>query len=311
MEDKAHFSDNSSQRPIIQLFISFCVIIIAGTLLFYLFLLAGALFFNVEVSEMLSVPSYDANAIDVSILKYIQVSQQIAMFVIPAIFLGYIFKCGKTPFLKLDRLPESGNIIMVILLTIMIIPLNSYTGLLNSKMNLPDWLSGVEHWMRGKEDTATTLTGLLIKTNGLKDLIINIFILAIIPSIAEELIFRGLLQQILGKLFRSDHAGIWITSISFSAIHMQFFGFLPRLILGLCFGYIFFWTSNLWLPILAHFINNLVPVLMSWFFNWNDISEKTSDLGEKQILLPLIPTVIGVFCFYYFWAEYRKRLEKK
>ena len=309
MEDKAHFSDFSSQKPIIQLFISICVVIIAGTLLFYLSLLAGALFFNSDISEMISVPAVNASAKEVSILKYIQVSQQIAMFIIPAIFLGYIFKEGKVSFLKLDRTPESGNIIIVILLTIMIIPLNSYTGFLNSKLAFPDWLSGIEHWMRTKEDTATTLTGLLIKTNGLNDLVINIFVLAIIPAIAEELVFRGILQQILCKLFRSNHTGIWITSILFSAVHMQFFGFIPRLILGLCFGYLFFWTSNLWLPIVAHFINNLVPVVMSWFFNWDEISEKASDLAGKKILLPLIPTLISAVCLYYFWTEYRRRAD--
>lgn len=308
MEDKAHFSDFSSQKPIIQLFISFSVIIIAGTLLFYLFLLAGALLFNTDVPKMLSVSSSDANAIDISILKYMQVSQQMAMFVIPALFLGYIFKGGKASFLKLDLFPQAGNIIIVIILTVMIIPLNSYTGLLNSKMDLPDWLSGVEHWMKTKEDTATSLTGLLIKTNGLNDLVINIFILAIIPAIAEEFVFRGILQQILCKLFRSNHAGIWIAAIFFSAVHMQFFGFIPRLILGLCFGYLFFWTGNLWLPIIAHFINNLVPVLMSWFFNWNELSEKASDLAEKQILLPLVPTLISIVCLYYFWVEYRRRV---
>jgi membrane protease YdiL (CAAX protease family) len=310
MANKAHFSDFSSQKPIIQLFISVCVVIIAGTLLFYLFLLAGSLFFNTDVTKMLSVAAASANSYEVYVLKFIQGSQQVAMFIIPAIFLGYMFKDGKVSFLKLDRIPESGNVIIVILLTIMMIPLNSYTGLLNSKLAFPDWFSGIERWMRTKEDIATTLTALLIKTNGIRDLIINIFILAIIPAIAEELIFRGILQQILCKLFRSPHAGIWITAIFFSAIHMQFFGFIPRLILGLCFGYLYFWTSNLWLPIVAHFINNLVPVVMSWFFNWNDINEKASDLAGKQFLLPLVPTLISIVCIYYFWTEYKRRVGK-
>ena len=307
MEDKVRFSDFSSQKPIIQLFISVIVVIIAGTLLFYFFLLAGALFFNTEISKMFSIPSVNGIETEVSILKYVQLSQQIAMFVIPAILLGSMFKSGGTPFLKINRIPESGNVIIVILLTIMIIPLNNYAGMLNSKMDLPYWMSGVEHWIRTKEDIAGELTGLLIRTNGLKDLIINIFILAIVPAIAEEMLFRGILQQIFSKLLRSNHAGIWITAIFFSAVHLQFFGFIPRLILGLCFGYLFFWTGNLWIPIVAHFINNLVPVVMSYFFNWNEISKKALDLADKQILLPLVPTLIGLVCFYYFWMDYMKR----
>ena len=175
-------------------------------------------------------------------------------------------------------------------------------------MNLPGWLSGLEAWMRTKENYASELTGLLIKSAGIGALIINVIVLAIIPSVAEEMIFRGILQQILCRIFRSYHIGIWITAFLFSAIHFQFFGFFPRLILGLSFGYLFYWSGNLWLAIIAHFINNAVLVVMSHFMGWNELGNKASGLAEKQILFPLVPALISVGIFYYFWSEHRNNL---
>jgi hypothetical protein len=162
--------------------------------------------------------------------------------------------------------------------------------------------------MRTKENTASDLTGLLIKSRGIGDLMINISILAVIPSVAEELIFRGILQQILCRIFKSGHIAICITAIFFSAVHLQFYGFLPRLILGLSFGYLFFWSGNLWIAVVAHFINNAIPVMMSHFIKWNDLSDKASDMVEKKVLIPLVPALLSIGILYYFWSEYRNKL---
>ena len=307
MNDRASFFDLSDQPPIIQLVIAFLMVNLAGTLLFCLFLLAGSLIFRTNLFEMVPIPS-GTEVREVSILKYIQISQQIAMFVIPAIVTANLLNKKKKSFLKMNRIPGSIPIVMVIMLALLIIPVISYTGVLNSRMNLPDWLSGVKDWMRTKEDAASDLTSLLIKSSRIGDLVINILILAIIPAIAEEMIFRGILQQILCRIFRSDHIAIWITAIFFSAIHLQFFGFLPRLLLGLCFGYLFFWTGNLWIAILAHFINNIVPVLMSHFIGWSELNDKALNMAEKQVLLPLVPALLSIGILYYFWSEYRNNL---
>lgn len=308
MTDKVRLFDLNNQPPVIQLIAAVSIVILAGTLLLYLFVFAGSMIFGTDMSEMLSITSEGVGFREESILKYLQFSQQIALFVIPAIVIAMLLRRGKESFMKIDKFPESIPVLMVIMLALLIIPVASYTGMLNSKMGFPDWLSGVEEWMRTKEDIASDLTGLLIKSTGIGGLMINILIMAAIPSIAEEMIFRGVLQQILSRIFRSGHAGIWITAILFSAVHLQFFGFLPRLILGLGFGYLFFWGGNLWLPIIAHFINNTVPIVMSHFIEWKGLSDKASGLVEKQILLPLVPALLVVGIFYYFWSEYKKNL---
>ena len=307
MNDRTRLFDLNDQPPVIQLFTAVFMVIIAGTLFFYLLVFAGSVFFHTDISKMVAINSVSGSK-EISVLKYIQASQQIAMFIMPAIVIAILLRRRNESFLRMNKIPGSMPVLMVITLALLILPVTSYTGMLNSKMNLPDWLSGVKDWMRTKEDSASDLTGLLIKSSGLGDLLTNIFILAIIPAIAEEMIFRGILQQILCRIFRSGHAAIWITAIFFSAIHLQFFGFLPRLLLGLCFGCIFFWTGNLWIPILAHFVNNVVPVLMSHFLRWSELNDKASDLAEKQVLVPLIPALLSVGILYYFWSERRNNL---
>ena len=310
MDVNAKWYKLDDQKPGIQLITSLLIITLWGTLFFYLFAFIGTLIFNTSMSDMLVIPPSNADSWQTSVLKYIQISQHIALFIMPGIIISILFKTKGESFFKIDRVPEAFNMLMVIMLALMIIPVNMYTGMLNSRMNFPDWFSGLETWMREKEDTASDLTVLLVKSSDPPDLLINIFILAVVPSIAEEMIFRGVLQRLLCKIFKSDNWGIWITAILFSAIHLQFFGFLPRLILGLCFGYLFFWSGNLWLPVLAHFVNNFVPVVMSYFPGWSDLNEKTAESTNKQMTMPMIAFILSIVILYYFWSEYRKSLVK-
>ena len=307
MNDRSRLFDLNVYPPVIQLFISASIVIIGGTLLFYLFVFAGSLVLGKDMSEILSIQP-GANSDEGFILKYLQVSQQVALFIIPAIVIAMLLRQGNKSFLKTDRFPGSIPLFMVIMLAILILPVTIYTGMLNSRMTLPGWLSGVENWMRTKENTASDLTGLLIKSRGIGDLMINISILAVIPSVAEELIFRGILQQILCRIFKSGHIAIGLTAIFFSAVHLQFYGFLPRLILGLSFGFLFFWSGNLWIAVVALFINNAIPVMMSHFIRWNDLSDKASDMVEKKVLIPLVPALLSIGILYYFWSEYRNKL---
>lgn len=92
-------------------------------------------------------------------------------------------------------------------------------------------------------------------------------LIALVPAIGEELLFRGVFQRLFTEWFRNIHWGIWISAILFSAIHFQFFGFLPRLFLGVIFGYLLELTSSMWVPIVAHFVNNLTGVIIAFFIS--------------------------------------------
>jgi membrane protease YdiL (CAAX protease family) len=295
------------QPPLIQLIFSFCIVVVAGTILFWLFIIAGSLFFGIAPGKMVQIPASDPDESGRLILKYIQFSQEIGLFLIPAVIIALLIRKSNESFLKLDRSPAAIKLLLVVFLAFLVIPVLNYTGILNSRMVLPDALSGIQQWMRTKEDLASRLTGLLITSSGALTLTLNIFILAIVPAFCEEFLFRGLLQQILNRLLRSSNAAIWVTAIIFSSIHFQFFGFLPRLILGLVFGYLFYWTGNLWYPIIAHFVNNLIPVMISYFSGWRSVNVQMSDNGKLIGGFPFVAIIFSGLILFYFWREFRRR----
>jgi membrane protease YdiL (CAAX protease family) len=167
-------------------------------------------------------------------------------------------------------------------------------------MHLPVWLSGVEHWMTDMETNADTTTDLLIVSKSFGAMMLNLLTFGLITAVAEELIFRGVFQKIFCNAFKSGHVAIWVTALLFSAIHFQFFGFIPRFILGLIFGYLFFWSGNLCLPMIAHLVNNAFPVVLVYVRGLEKLNS-TSDvpIWHQAIYLPL-PMVIVFVILYYF-----------
>ena len=306
MASKAHLFKINNQPPFIQLVVSLGIVIVAGTLLFYFFVFAGSLYFRTGIEKMLLIPPLNASTTENMILRYVQFFQQFSMFVVPSLIIIYLVRKEDENFLGMKMFPGLITVLLVIILSLLIIPVTSYTGILNSKISFPDWLSGVEEWMKIKEGKASDITEILIVSSGFSGLILNMIILAVIPAFGEEMLFRGIFQQLLCRIFRSGHIGIWITAFIFSTIHFQFFGFLPRLILGLGFGYLFYWSRNLWLPVIAHFVNNSVPVLMSYWIGWKELKGKTINLKNQGMIIPVAEIMLCIMILIYFWSEYRK-----
>lgn len=303
----ARFFKFDDQPPLIRLIISFCVVVVAGTLLFWALIAAGTLIFGTPLGKMTRTLTLDTSQSGTIALKYIQFSQEISMFLIPSIIVALILKKQNERFLGLGGSPAPLNVILVILLVIMFIPLISYTGILNSRLELPHRFSSIQQWMKSTEERATSLTELLVTSSGIITLCINIFLIAIVPAFCEELLFRGTFQPLLSATLRSSHAGIWITAIIFSSIHLQFFGFLPRLILGLVFGYVFYWTGNLWYSIIAHFINNFVSVMTVYYYGWKTLGHDLTQDGRGIPAFPVTTVILSVVILFYFWNEFRKR----
>jgi len=159
-------------------------------------------------------------------------------------------------------------------------PFINLVGEWNANMIFPDWLSGVEKWMRSSEESAERLTKAFLKVDGLSGLWFNLFMIAVLPAIGEEFLFRGIIQRIFTNWTRNHHWGIWISAILFSALHMQFFGFVPRMILGALFGYLLVWSGSMWLPIAAHFINNALAVIVMYLIDKNLIGQEVEEIGS-------------------------------
>jgi membrane protease YdiL (CAAX protease family) len=294
-----NFNAFQFRAPLLQLLVSFLVILVIGLFLFSILILAGSMLFGVDAS-LLGNPSFGSGIKETGFLKYTLVVQDISFFIIPGIIILTKFNPGHQAGIFNIRNISLTDVILVIILAFCAFPVSSLAGELNSKMVLPEQLSGVGQWMRDKEDYANHLMDLLMTPQTMMGMWMNILIIACIPAIGEELIFRGVLQKIFQNLFRSGHLSVWFTSFIFSAIHFQFYGFLPRLILGLIFGYLFLWTRNLWLPVVAHFINNAVPTILSYFKGWETINEKSAASPAGQSAMVILSLIAASIILIYF-----------
>jgi uncharacterized protein len=285
--------------PLRQLLLSVVIILVAGTGLFSLFLLVGNFIFNGDLALLAnSAPETGLN--QPWFIMFTLVAQDISFFIIPAlIILNLLDPEYKSGILTLRTL-RLNDILLVTILAFCVFPVTGLAGQLNSGMTLPDWLSGMEQWMRDKEDYADHLLDVIMTPGTFWGMWLNLIIIAALPAVSEELIFRGVLQRMFHKLFRSGHLSVWVTSFLFSAIHFQFYGFLPRLLLGLIFGYLFLWSRNIWLPIIAHFVNNAVPTVGAYVKGWEAINEPLLATTGKQIAGMIVPLTIAIIILAYF-----------
>jgi len=127
--------------------------------------------------------------------------------------------------------------------------------------------------------------------------------IAIIPAIGEELCFRGIFQRLFTEMTNNIHLGIIISSLFFSAVHLQFYGFIPRFLLGSLFGYMLVWSRTMWLPIIAHFVNNGVAVIFYYFVSRNKIDSEMEEIGAQQgtYMLAIVSLIIGGILIYYLY----------
>jgi uncharacterized protein len=165
--------------------------------------------------------------------------------------------------------------LLLVVFAIMFIsnPVIEFLSNLNQKMVLPPWLK----WMRESEDSAEKLMGVMLDMKTIWSLFFNVLFIGLLTAVVEEIMFRGVLQTIFTRWTKSAHAAVWITAILFSAFHMEFFGFLPRLLLGVLFGYFVVWSGSIWPAVWGHFLNNATAVVATYLFQHKLIKANPDD----------------------------------
>lgn len=255
----------AGMHPVLQLLL----LVLTTLVSYFVFAIIGMLivvgFYDISLAQLVEAIG-STGVSDIAVLKILQITQSIGIFIVPAFLIAWT--ASKTParFLGFRSVIEPRALGMMLLLLIAIQPVVIYTGVLNQNMLLPDFLSGVESWMKDMEELAMELTESFLTVTHISGLLVNLLMIAILPALGEELFFRGLLQNLFSKWFRNVHVAVVLTAILFSALHMQFYGFLPRFLLGLLFGYLLVWSGNIWYPILAHLLHNSVPVVLYYLY---------------------------------------------
>ena len=190
-------------------------------------------------------------------------------------------------------------VIMVIFTTVFFIILNAPVIEWNKSISFPSFMSSFESWALLKEKQLESLTIYLVSFENNFEYLIGIIAIAIIPGFCEEYFFRGVLQKNLNLLLKNAHIAILLSSLLFSAFHLQFYGFFPRFFLGVFFGYLFYWSGSLMYPVIAHALNNFLSLnvfyaLSSGLFGEDiDVSVNSS----PEIPLALIAFSIIIFIF--------------
>lgn len=177
----------------------------------------------------------------------------------------------------------------------------------NMNFKFPDFMSGFEHWARSQENALMELTRFLTTFSSPADFFIGLLVIAVVPGIGEEFVFRGLIQNELHRGTKNIHAAIWISAFLFSAIHMQFFGFVPRLLLGALFGYLYHWSGNLLVPMVAHFLHNGFTLLMIYLYQ-QGVSNLDPESNESApFLITAGCTIAVVGLLFYFRKLYEPK----
>ncbi|WP_025764969.1 CPBP family intramembrane glutamic endopeptidase [Dyadobacter tibetensis] len=188
-------------------------------------------------------------------------------------------------------------LILALLVVLLFIPLNGKFIEWNQAMKFPDAFSGIERWMREKESQMEVLTKFLTTYDQFGQLLIAMVVVVLLPAAGEEFIFRGIIQRKLAETW-NIHIAIWTAAAIFSAIHFQFYGFLPRMLLGALFGYLYYWSGNIWVAVLAHFVNNGFVLLMVYLYNVKVLEINIEETKTMPILTVFVSLLSTLYVLY-------------
>ena len=258
-------------------------------------------------TTQLAMSGYSETTAQISILKIVQFASQLSIFVVPPMALWFIMRKDNPNYLCLSKAPSFMHILLVISLFIVFVPFLEYTIVWNEAMSLGTYFGDLEQWMRNSQDVNDQMTTRFLAGTSVSTLVVNLIIMALMPAIGEELLFRGVLMNWFSKVFSNIHINILITAIIFSAIHMQFYGFIPRMLLGMLLGYSVYWTRSLWAPIILHFINNGITVVTIYYYNVNNPEEDIKDLATSSTdAMVMMSVALSAFVL---WMFYKNRVQ--
>jgi len=246
---------------------------------------------GMSMSDLMALGQEGMQGLSAGIIRTLLAVQHLFVFILPGLVFGLIYYRSQIwKGLDLAKLPNWVLIVAGILFLLAAYPLVNLSFLANEAIPLPSWAADYE-------DQAEETLKSILEMNSPVIFILNLLLLAVLPGIGEELLFRGIVQKQIGGILRSPIAAIWIAAFIFSAIHMQFEGFLPRLILGVVLGYLYYWTKNLWVPIIAHAFNNGIQVVLIYAMDM-DLSD-FEDQGSDQLKWWMI--LLGVVAMFFLY----------
>ncbi len=245
----------NSLSPFVKLIFDVVITFVVFVFLFILGLFVGANLFDLKIWDLLNENLLLTN---LPALRYVVLLQTLSLFFFPSLAIAYFFS-SPGEFLNTRNWPKLHVFVYAIFAFLIAQIFIDYLALINEKIPVS---KAVLDFFKQSEQKNLEITKHLLYSKSFWDYVVNLLIVALIPAISEEFFFRGVLQKHFIETFKNSHAGIILTAFVFAFVHFQFLTFLPRLILGLMLGYIYYWSKSIWLPITAHFTNNALGVTM-------------------------------------------------
>jgi membrane protease YdiL (CAAX protease family) len=254
--------------------------------------LVAKILFGVDMTqlyELLQNAKTDSNSRN-ALLAFQALAGSIGTFLMPALLFPKAIGKYAPSYIKIAQPFKAYYLLFAPLLIIISMPMISWISEMNQAIKFPASMADFELSIRNMEDQAKKLTEIMVITNSPTQFFLNLVVIALLPAIAEEFFFRGVLQNFARQCFYNPHIAIWFTAIVFSGIHGQFYGFIPRVVLGALFGYLYLYSGNIWVVVIAHFVNNGLALLG---FVLSDIYKNVAIFNEDY-QFPLYGSIISV-----------------
>lgn len=230
-----------------------------------------------------------------SALRINQFLSQILGMLLPVVFYARLVNVDVAEELGAFNRALPLSYLLSFVLMVSAIPFIDWTMELNRGIDFPALLGEAGKSILESEQRMEELTSLFLKMSGPADLLLMLGLMAVMPAICEEFVFRGVFQKIMHRGFNNAHAAVWVTAFLFSLAHFQFYGFVPRFILGAALGYLYLYSGTIWVPMVAHFTNNAIAVLSVYYgFNTEALATGSTQyiLAATSILLVVVMLII-------------------
>ncbi len=288
------YSQNIS-KLISRLLIAFGILFINLFLFTYLAQFVCMAVYHINISGFIGAGNFvGAKANEINATRLFFAIYSIGTFVFSSFVLALIFKQKPAEYLGLKSFPKVIYLVSVPVLLLVSLPLLSWLVEINNHLVFPKFLSVLEKQLKIMEDQNNKLYDLMLGMNGYSDLFINIIVMALIPAVGEELFCRGVLLNVVydysGKFFRS----VVVVAVIFTLFHMQFYKFVPMMVLAVILGLFINWTQSIWASILFHFLNNTTAVLGNFYYQKGFKNLLTDDKAHMPLILIFLSFFLAI-----------------
>ncbi len=275
-------------HPFLRLLMLLALVIVSMLVTAFIGILIGMVFYGTDLLESLKGFSLLNEPGQIAMLKYLQIVNQIGLFIIPPFLFALMVSRNVGGYLRINKAPRFYTVLAGSAMVLFSLPFLHMLTEINEMARFPEFMGSIERWLQEYEARARELTEAFIDVDTYGGLAVNLLMIAILPAVGEELLFRGALLRAMNDWTKNIHWAVIITAFLFSALHLQFYGFLPRFVLGILLGYMLVWSGSLWVPIIVHFVNNASAVLIVFFMNRSGKEVEMEEIGSSSNMFIII-----------------------